>query len=266
MGCHGNALAPGEMRLTGTAMGGEFNGKKMLVTGASSGLGQACALHLARCGAQVAAVSRKPCTIADLGLPESSALFMADLSNEVDVKRLAQELKQSVGSLDGCVFAAGLHSFRPIMMEGYSDLVRVWAANVQSCLGLIAALSKTRLLAKGSSLVLFSSASARAGSAGAVSYAACKGAIESATFSLAMEFAGQGIRVNAVSPGVVPTPMSEQFMAKLTPDQRARLEAHHPLGFGTPQDVAGPVAFLLSSAARWVNGVVLPVDGGFSIV
>jgi NAD(P)-dependent dehydrogenase (short-subunit alcohol dehydrogenase family) len=244
----------------------DFTGRKILITGASSGLGQACARHLESAGAQILAVTRKQCGPSDLGFSDRSVVLQADLADETVVKGLVQTIKQQHGPVDGAVFAAGLHSFRPMMMEGFSDLARVWTANVQACLGVIALLAKNRLLAKGSSLVLFSSASARTGSPGAVSYAASKGAIESATYSLALEFAGQGIRVNAVSPGVVPTPMSESFLAKLNPDQRARLEAHHPLGLGTPEDVAAPVTFLLSPEARWINGVVLPIDGGFSVV
>lgn len=244
----------------------DFTGKKILVTGASSGLGQACAQYLAGAAAQVIAVTRKECGPADFHLPENTAIYRADLSIEAEAKNLVRQIKEHFGALDGCVLAAGLHAFRPIVMESFCDLARPWVVNVQACLGLIALLSKNRLLAKGSSLVLFSSASARSGSPGAVSYAASKGAIEAATYSLALEFASQGIRVNAVAPGVVPTPMSESFLSKLTPEQEKRLEAHHPLGFGTPEDVAAPVAFLLSPAARWINGVVLPVDGGFSVV
>jgi NAD(P)-dependent dehydrogenase (short-subunit alcohol dehydrogenase family) len=150
-------------------------------------------------------------------------------------------------------------------MESFSDIYRPWAINVQSCLGLLALLTKGRLIAKGGSIVLFSSAAARMAATGASSYAASKGAIESATRALATELAGQRIRVNAVSPGVVSTPMSEGFLGKLTAGQLIALEARHPLGFGTPDDVADPVLFLLSNDARWITGSVLSVDGGYSI-
>jgi NAD(P)-dependent dehydrogenase (short-subunit alcohol dehydrogenase family) len=244
----------------------DFTGKKILVTGASSGLGQGCAAYLTAAGAQIIAVARRPCTASDIGLPERTAIYEADLCDESATKNLVRELKQRFGALDGCVLAAGLHTFRPIVMESYADLSRPWAINVQACLGLVAMLAKNRMLGKDSSIVLFSSASARSASPGAVSYAASKGAIEAATYTLALEFAGQRIRVNAVAPGVVPTPMSQSFLSKLTPEQKERLEAHHPLGFGTIEDVVGPVAFLLSAQARWITGVVLPVDGGFSVL
>jgi NAD(P)-dependent dehydrogenase (short-subunit alcohol dehydrogenase family) len=89
--------------------------------------------------------------------------------------------------------------------------------------------------------------------------------LEAASATLALELGSTGMRVNTVAPGVVKTPMSDAFIEKLTPEQRARVESHHPMGFGSPEDVSGPVAFLLSEDARWINGAVLPVDGGYSI-
>jgi NAD(P)-dependent dehydrogenase (short-subunit alcohol dehydrogenase family) len=82
---------------------------------------------------------------------------------------------------------------------------------------------------------------------------------------LAVELAALNIRVNAVAPGVVRTPMSEAFLSKLTADQLIALETRHPMGLGMPDDVAGPVLFLLSKEARWITGIVLPVDGGYAI-
>jgi NAD(P)-dependent dehydrogenase (short-subunit alcohol dehydrogenase family) len=242
----------------------DFAGKKILITGASSGIGRACALQLAALGAHIVAIGRNQATLADLGLP-SATTYAIDLADEPSVKALMPRLKAEVGPLDGCVLAAGLHTFRPLMMESFADIHRPWSINVQSSLGILALLLKGRLIAKGGSIVLFSSAAARKAGAGAVSYAASKGAIEAATSALALELASQKIRVNAVSPGVVRTPMSQGFLSKLTAEQLSALEARHPMGIGLPEDVAGPVLFLLSSEARWITGVVLPVDGGYAI-
>jgi NAD(P)-dependent dehydrogenase (short-subunit alcohol dehydrogenase family) len=242
----------------------EFSNRKILVTGASSGIGRACALALLAAGAEVAAVGRNEPTLADLGLP-ASRLFLADLTDEAQVKALTLRIKAVSGPLDGCIFAAGIHTFRPFFMESFADIQRPWALNFQGNLGLLAQLLKSRLLAKGSSLVLFSSAAARKAGSGAVSYAASKGAIESATRALALELAPQRIRINAISAGVVRTPMSESFLSKLTTEQVAALEARHPMGFGSPEDIAGPAMFLLSSQASWITGAILSVDGGYSL-
>jgi NAD(P)-dependent dehydrogenase (short-subunit alcohol dehydrogenase family) len=242
----------------------DFSGKMILVTGASSGIGRACALQLKSAGAQIVAIGRNQAGLLDIGLA-ATQICTLDLADEAAVKAVIPRLKTEFGPLDGCVFAAGVHTFRPLIMESFNDIYRPWSINVQSCLGLLALLVKGRLIAKGGSVVLFSSAAAHTAGAGAVSYAASKGAIESATSALALELASQRIRVNAVSPGVVRTPMSEGFLGKLMPEQLSALEARHPMGFGTPDDVASPVLFLLSNDARWITGAVLPVDGGYAI-
>ena len=242
----------------------ELQGKKILVSGASSGIGRACALQLAQSGAEIVAIGRNEAAIGELGIAGLRP-FIVDLADEAAVKMLIPRLKADVGPIDGLVLAAGIHTFRPLLMESFTDIQKPWAINVQSCLGVIALLLKARLVAKGGSIVLFSSAAARKAGAGAVSYAASKGAVEAATRALALELAPQRIRVNAVSAGVVRTPMSEGFMSKLTTEQLASLESAHPMGIGAPEDVAGPVLFLLSNHASWVTGVTLPVDGGYSI-
>jgi|SRR5579863_6325676 len=242
----------------------DFQRKKIVVTGASSGIGRACALQLSQAGAEIVALGRNEAAISELGIAGLRP-FTVDLADEAAVKTLITRLKAEVGPMDGLVLAAGIHTFRPLLMESFADIQRPWSINVQSCLGFIAFMLKARLVAKGAGIVLFSSAAAHKAGAGAVSYAASKGALEAATRALALELASQRIRVNAVSAGVVRTPMSEGFLSKLTPEQLASLESAHPMGIGAPEDVAGPVLFLLSSQAHWVTGVTLPVDGGYSI-
>lgn len=240
-----------------------FEGKRILVTGASSGIGKSCALRLAQEGAELVLLGRQETSLAALGIESPHHHYKVDLTDENSVKALLPTIKKDVGQLHGLVLAAGLHSLRPIMMESYSDLAKLFGVNVQGSLGFLALSVKNRILAENSAVVFFSSAAASKGAPGAVAYAASKGAIEAATRSLALELAAQRVRVNAVSPGVVRTPMSEGMLARLTEEQVVKLERRHPLGFGTPEDVAGAVTFLLSSDARWITGVVLPVDGGF---
>jgi NAD(P)-dependent dehydrogenase (short-subunit alcohol dehydrogenase family) len=242
----------------------DFSGKKFLVSGASSGIGRACALRIASAGGELVVIGRNKASLEDLEV-QSPKVFTLDLTEEAAVRALIPHLKAEVGPLDGCVLAAGIHTFRPLMMENYQDIQRPWMINTQASLGFLAQLLKARLIAKDASVVLFSSAAAHKAGAGAVSYAASKGAIESATHALALELASQRIRVNAISAGVVRTPMSEGFLRRLTAEQLAGLEASHPMGFGEPDDIAGPVMFLLSNQASWITGAVLPVDGGYSV-
>ena len=242
-----------------------FAGKTIVVTGASSGLGRSCAIRLAQEGADLVLVGRNEDALRTVAPECNPKACVCDVTDEAALKSLVSELKKDVGPIYGWVLAAGIHDLRPLMMESSHSLLNMWAVNVQGCLGFLGTALKSRLVARGGSIVLFSSAAARAGGAGIVSYAASKGAIEAATRSLALELASQRIRVNAVAPGIVHTPMSESYLSKLSAEQVAHLEAKHPFGFGQPEDIAGPVAFLLSEDARWITGSVLVVDGGYSI-
>ncbi len=237
--------------------------KTILVTGASSGLGRAIAERLHTEGAGLILIGRNEERLNSV-LPDSTATrFLADLADETSLSSLIRSLKAS-SPIHGWVLAAGVSQLRPLMMESPERLTALWKTNVMSGLGLMAGAIKSRIVAPGGSIVLFSSSAASSGGSGLVSYASTKSALEGAVRSLAVELAPQRIRVNGITPGVVDTPMSKAFLERLTQAQIDQLRARHPLGFGTPKDVAGPVSWLLSEDSLWVTGSILAIDGGFS--
>ncbi len=241
-----------------------FVGKTVLVTGASSGLGRSCAMRLGKEGANLILVSRRKVALDELSTRTSRAIS-CDLANESQVRDLISELKREAQPIDGWVMAAGVQRVSPLMMVSMGGMRSMWEVNVYGSFGLLGAALKARMIAAGGSIVLFSSAVATTGAAAMVAYSASKGAIEGGMRSLAAELAGRRIRVNAIAPGVVHTAMSEDHLSKLTVEQVARITERHLLGLGQPDDIAGPVAFLLSDEARWITGSVITVDGGYSL-
>lgn len=243
-----------------------FEGKTVLVVGASSGIGMAVARRLAAEGASVicAARTQDPLDRLAAELPgEGHIVLPFDAANETAVNEAAARLKSQNRALNAAVLCAGAHSLRPLQLLKTASIDESLTANVRSTL------LCTRMAAKlappeGSSIVFLSSAAALIGNIGETVYAAGKGALISACRAAATELAARRIRVNVVAPGVVETPMSERWLSQLSPEQRAAVGARHLLGFGRPEDVAAAILFLASDDARWITGACLTVDGGLT--
>ena len=121
-----------------------------------------------------------------------------------------------------------------------------------------------KIFTEGASIVFLSSAAAFRGEAALSAYTASKGALVSVVRALAAELLPRNIRVNAVAPGLIDTPMSRIFLSKLSAERLIAVRHNHPFGFGVVEDVARPITFLLSPAARFINGQTLAIDGGLS--
>ena len=167
--------------------------------------------------------------------------------------------------LDGFVHFAGIPCTIPIKHLSIDKYERVNRVNVSSVIGLTKSfISKNVFSRNNPSIVLISSVSGLVGFTPNVAYAMTKGAIISMTRALAIELAPKKIRVNCVAPGFIVTPLMKQTADMLGDDYENDLAAMHPLGLGTPEDVANAVAFFLSDMSRWITGTVLPVDGGYT--
>ena len=170
-----------------------------------------------------------------------------------------------IDKLDGFVHFAGIPCTIPIKHLSIDKYERVNRVNVSSVIELTKSfISKNILSRNNPSIVLISSVSGLVGFTPNVAYAMTKGAIISMTRALAIELAPKRIRVNCVAPGFIVTPLMKQTADMLGDDYENNLAAMHPLGLGTPEDVANAVAFFLSDMSKWITGTVLPVDGGYT--
>jgi len=229
-------------------------GKTILVTGASSGIGRQVAVACAQRGARLIVTGRDA-----ERLQETRALLqgqehvqvLADLT-EVDGR---ERLAQAVSSVDGVVHCAGRQRLSPIRQLTEKLMTEMYAINFLAPVMLTQRLLQANAIAPQGSIVFMLSTAAHIGTPGVGPYSAMKSALLGIIRCLSMEQAKRKIRVNGVSPSAVVTPIWDA----------AHLEAQkkrHPLGLGTPDDVANAVVYLLSDASRWVTGTSLVMDGG----
>ena len=248
-----------------------LDGKRILVTGASSGIGRACAIYAARLGATVILTGRRlqalEETRAACAIDAPSPVVLAgDLADASFAGSLPEAILSAAGPLDGFVHAAGNGPAIPIGVASARLLDESMKVNYSAFMLLMQAFSKRKFVNPRFSAVAVSSISAEVGWAGGALYSGSKGALSAAVRSLAIELAPKGTRVNAVCPGYVKTPLFDSVAGSgMSGDEgNARLLARQPLGLGQPEQIAGAVCFLLSEAASLITGVNLPVDGGFS--
>jgi NAD(P)-dependent dehydrogenase (short-subunit alcohol dehydrogenase family) len=243
-----------------------FEGRTVLVTGATSGIGLATARRLAQEGAAVICNARTKDRLDQVvsELPGDRHMSLVfDAAREEEVATAGTALKDANRVLDAAVLCAGLHFLRPLQLSKAAHFQESLTANVLSAF--LCTKMTVRLAAKdGASIVWLASAAALIGNVGETAYAASKGALLSACRSMAAELAPRRIRVNAVAPGVVETPMSEQWLSQLAPEQKESVRARHLLGFGSAEDVAAAITFLVSDDSRWITGTCLTVDGGLT--
>jgi NAD(P)-dependent dehydrogenase (short-subunit alcohol dehydrogenase family) len=247
-----------------------FESKVAIVAGATGGLGEAIARRLAQEGAAVVLLARNQERLDALAqsLTEAKHRVVAlscDLSQTASLRELVAELQRRLGVAQILVNCVGSEQLSPFVRTSDEDIGRVLNANLRGTFELTREFGRMLLDAKqGGAVVNLASVIGQVGVAGSSVYGAAKAAIIGWTRCLAIEWAAAGIRVNAIAPGVVETPLFSRVSRRLSADQLAHIKAAYPLGLGRPEDVAAAAAFLASSDARWITGTVLTVDGGYS--
>ncbi len=253
-----------------------IQGKNVLVTGATSGIGQAIAAYFAAAGANVALnyrqdlqkldstkkLIKKMC--ADEGCSGKQLPVEADISEETDIIRMCNEVVSQLGSIDILINNAGIQTTAPSHELATSDFDKVISINLRGAY-LCARESIKHFLqqGKGGIIINISSVHEIIPRPQYVSYAMSKGGMENMTKTLALEYAPQNIRVNAVAPGATATPINSWTEDT---EKKQEVESHIPMGrVGTSEEMAAITAFLASDDAAYITGQTLFVDGGLTL-
>ncbi len=241
-----------------------MQGKVALVTGASQGIGRACALALAAQGATIALAARSldklEAVAAEITAAGGQARpFVLDLSVEDSIKAGAKAVLADLGRVDILVNNAGVTRDGLALRMKAADFNDVLQTNLTGSFLLTQAVISSMMKARAGRIINITSVVGQTGAAGQVNYAASKAGLIGMTKSLAREFASRNITVNAVAPGFIQTAMTDV----LTDDQKTGILAQIPLArYGADTDIAAAVAFLASDAAGYITGQTLNVNGG----
>ncbi len=242
--------------------------KTFLVTGATSGIGLATCTSILTNGHKVYAVGRDVSKIQELlnqDLSKNLEFISLDLTTENAIESIFERISSEGNKLDGFVHCAGVEETIPLTLYTQEKINKIFQVNVFTAIELIRLFSKKKYSNDGSSIILFSSVMGILGQPGKVGYCATKSAILGVTKSSALELAKRKIRVNAILPGVVNTPMTQKLFSQLDQVNIDAIVNMHPLGIGEVEDVVPTVEFLLSDGSRWITGQNFVLDGGYSI-
>jgi NAD(P)-dependent dehydrogenase (short-subunit alcohol dehydrogenase family) len=244
-----------------------LEGKRVLVTGASSGIGRGIAIECSRMGAKVVISGRNEArlqeTLAMMQNPDEHQMLLADLAVDEEVQILVDRIEEG---LDGIVLCAGFTIVKPFKFVSPQDIEAIMDVNYKAPVILSQKLLKKKKINKSASIVFISSVSGVFVSAPAAAlYSGSKGAVNGVAKAMALDLSPRGIRVNCVNPGMVDTNIFSK--GDITQEQLEEDVKHYPLGrYGKPEDIAYAVVYLLSDASAWVTGTNLKIDGGLTLM
>ena len=247
-----------------------LEGKIILVTGASSGIGAQCAIDFSRMGAKVILIARNiECLKQTLSKMDGTghAYYSVDVTDFKALSRIIKLAVSEVGKISGVVHCAGISSVLPLKLVKEEDIDSIMRTNIYSAIQLVHEVTHVGYYDKndGISIILLSSIIGVVGESCKSLYSFSKGAIIAGVRGLAVELASKNIRVNCISPGVIITNINKNARHIADPEQRKELENKHLLGLGETTDISNACIYLLSNGARWVTGQNIIIDGGYSV-
>ena len=245
----------------------DFNGKSVVVTGGASGMGAACTRLFADAGASVTIVDRNDTLAGEVAAAGGDVnCLIGDVSDAGFCEQVVTQVHSRCGSVDILVNAAGVIARKDTLNTTDEDWRRVMGVNVDGLFFMSRAAIRPMQAQRSGSIINFGSIWGSAGAAGVIAYCASKGAVHQITRTMALEYVDHGIRINAVCPGEVNTPMLKS--ERDGPVNQGMLDAIAdtiPMGrLAEPAEIARVVAFLASDAASYMTGALVPVDAGYS--
>lgn len=244
-----------------------LSGKTIVVVGASAGLGRETALLLSQLGGRLVLLARRKDVLEEVLEALSGdghCSITCDVSEFSTLPSVWEEVVEQVGTVDGLVYCPASQKVQGLRFITQESLLTSMQVGVEAASILIECFAESASQNKhGGSVVLLSSVSAYVGQPGFSVYAASKGAVEALSRRMARRYISEQIRVNCVVPSQVLTESAQELQRNLTPEQWDAFEKRHPLGFGTPQDIAQSIGFLIADTGRWITGTSLVVDGGY---
>jgi len=245
----------------------DLSGKRIVVVGASSGIGQQAAVTLSRLGARVVLVARREDklreTLADLE-GEGHGIHVMDVSKLDDIEGHVKQIVPDYGPVDGLVYTAGVDRDIPLLQTSPERLMHIHQTNFYGYIETVRQVCRKGRYNPGMRIVGVSSTAATVGNKSRTAYGSSKAAMDSAIKCIAKEMADRGICINNVAPAMTATEMYDRYLSRYGEDSEGnqRVLKRQYLGILETQDVANAIAFLISSAARHITGITLPVDGG----
>ena len=243
----------------------DFSGRRYVVSGATSGIGHRVASDLAGSGALVLAIGRRKDRLDKLKelYPDNIVPASLDINDFESLKQNIEQFAVS-GKIDGSVHCAGINKFTPLRAFNWSDAEQIIRTSLYAGIEMIRLISAKKISAEKGSHIMLASVAGIKGEIGFTAYSAAKSAVIGTVRSLALELAAKGIRINAITPGWIPTEMSAAIDAR-QPGNADAMKLQHPLGVGSVEDVSNLAMFLLSDESRWITGSNIVIDGGYSI-
>jgi NAD(P)-dependent dehydrogenase (short-subunit alcohol dehydrogenase family) len=245
-----------------------LEGKRILITGASSGIGKAFAAQAASSGATLILWGRNAERLEETYNSLQGSGHICHAFDITDYPLTEQHILQAVADgrkINGFVHSAGIEKTTPIKASTPQVFKKMFEINVFAAFEIARILSRKNIAdPAGASYVFLSSVKGKSGDPGKVAYCSSKSALLAGVRAMALELAGKKIRCNCVLPGIVTTPMTEKLFESIPPETKQKIIDNHPLGLGSPEDVASLISFLISDQARWITGSEYVIDGGYS--